>query len=181
MIDDPEVIDVRPEEQLDITRLEPYLREHLPQTEGAFVLRQFGGGHANLTYLVRFGAHEYVLRRPPLGPVADRSHDMKREHKVLSKLYAFYPNAPRSFHLCADHAIIGSDFVIEERKNGIAIRKQLPQRYIGDVALARRISSALIDRLADLHRVDVAAAGLSELGRPVGYVQRQLDGWTHPP
>jgi aminoglycoside phosphotransferase (APT) family kinase protein len=178
MHDDPEVIDVRPEEQLDVTRLEPYLREHLPQTEGEFTLRQFGGGHANLTYLLRFGAREYVLRRPPLGPVAERAHDMKREHAVLSKLYAFYPNAPRSFHLCTDHAIIGSDFVIEERKYGIAIRKELPPRYIGDVALAQRISTALIDRLAELHQVDVASAGLSELGRPAGYVQRQLDGWT---
>jgi aminoglycoside phosphotransferase (APT) family kinase protein len=178
MHDDPEVIDVRPEERLDVACLEPYLREHLRETEGAFELRQFGGGHANLTYLVRFGAREYVLRRPPLGPVAERSHDMRREHSVLSKLYTVYPNAPRSYHLCTDHAIIGSDFVIEERKYGIAIRKELPERYIGDVALAERIGTALIDRLAELHHVDVAAAGGSERGRPAGYVQRQLDGWT---
>ncbi len=178
MIDDPEVIDVRPEEQLDVTRLEPYLREHLPQAVGAFMLRQFGGGHANLTYLVRFGEHEYVLRRPPLGPVAERSHDMKREHAVLSKLYAFYPNAPRSFHLCTDQTIIGSDFVIEERKHGIAIRRELPERYVGDVGLARRMSSAIVDRLAELHQVDVVAAGLAELGHPEGYVRRQVEGWT---
>jgi aminoglycoside phosphotransferase (APT) family kinase protein len=178
MIDDPEVIDVRPEEQLDVTRLEPYLREHLPDISGTFTLRQFGGGHANLTYLLRFGAREFVLRRPPLGPVADRSHDMKREHTVLSKLYASYPNAPRSYHLCTDHAIIGSDFVIEERKYGIAIRKELPERYVGDTGLAQRLSTALIDRLAELHQVDVVAAGLAQLGHPQGYVQRQLDGWT---
>jgi len=178
MIDDPEVIDVRHEEQLDVARLEPYLREHLPGVSGAFTLRQFGGGHANLTYLVRFGTSEYVLRRPPLGPVADRSHDMKREHAVLSKLYAFYPNAPRSFHLCTDQTIIGSDFVIEERKNGIAIRRELPERFAGDVDLAKRMSTAMLDRLAELHQVDVAAAGLSELGHPDGYVKRQLDGWT---
>ena len=178
MTEDPEVIDVRPEERLDVARLEPYLREHLPETKGEFELRQFGGGHANLTYLVCFGPHEYVLRRPPLGPVADRSHDMKREHSVLSKLYASYPNAPRSYHLCTDHAVIGSDFVIEERKHGIAIRKELPQQYAGDRELARRMSEAMIDRLAELHHVDVAAAGLSQLGHPEGYVQRQLDGWT---
>lgn len=178
MTDDPEVIDVRPEEQLDVRRLEPYLREHLPGVSGAFTLRQFGGGHANLTYLVRFGAQEYVLRRPPLGPVAERSHDMKREHAVLSKLYAAYPNAPRSYHLCTDHAIIGSDFVVEERKYGIAIRKELPERYAGDADLAQRMGTAMIDRLAELHAVDVVAAGLADLGHPEGYVQRQLEGWT---
>ncbi|HEX8806417.1 MAG TPA: phosphotransferase, partial [Candidatus Aquilonibacter sp.] len=100
MRDDPEVIDVRPEERLDTEKLEPYLRDVLPDTRGDFTLRQFGGGHANLTYLVRFGDAEYVLRRPPLGPVAERAHDMRREHAVLSKLYAAFPLAPRSYHLC---------------------------------------------------------------------------------
>jgi len=175
--DDPEVIDVRPEERLDSARLEPYLREHLPDTHGAFELRQFGGGHANLTYLVRFGEREYVLRRPPLGPVPERSHDMKREHAVLSKLYAVFALAPRSYHLCTDHTVIGSDFVVEERKWGIAIRKELPPALAGDAAFAQRLGDALIDTLAALHHVDVESAGLSELGHPDGYVQRQVDGW----
>ncbi len=175
---DPEVIDVRPEERLDVARLEPYLRDHLPETTGDFSLRQFGGGHANLTYLVAFGAREYVLRRPPLGPVPKHAHDMRREHAVLSKLYAAFPLAPRSYHLCTDHAIVGSDFVVEERKTGIAIRRDLPDRYREDPAFARRLGDALIDTLARLHRVDPTAAGLAELGRPEGYVARQLEGWT---
>ncbi|MBV8643040.1 MAG: phosphotransferase, partial [Candidatus Eremiobacteraeota bacterium] len=83
-----DTIDVRPEEQLDVARLEPYLREHLPGAQGPFTLRQFGGGHANLTYLVRFGEHEYVVRRPPLGPVPPGAHDMRREYRVLSTLHA---------------------------------------------------------------------------------------------
>jgi len=176
--DDPEVIEVRPEERLDIAKLEPYLREHLPQTNGTLRLRQFGGGHANLTYLVTFGEREYVLRRPPLGPVPERSHDMRREHAVLSKLYAAFPLAPRSYHLCTDPAIIGADFVIEERKWGIAIRRDLPQTLQTDAGFAQRLGNALIETLAALHRVDVAATGLQELGHPDGYVRRQLDGWT---
>lgn len=175
--DDPEVIDVRPEERLDTARLEPYLREHLPVT-GDFTLRQFGGGHANLTYLVRFGDDEYVLRRPPLGPVPERAHDMRREHAVLSKLYTAFTLAPRSFLLCTDHAIAGADFVIEERKHGIAIRRDIPPRFHGDTVFAQRLGNAIIDTLAQLHRVDVPAAGLAELGHPEGYVARQLDGWT---
>jgi aminoglycoside phosphotransferase (APT) family kinase protein len=179
MIDnDPEIIDVRSEEQLDTAKLEPYLREHLPETTGPFALRQFGGGHANLTYLVTFGESAYVLRRPPLGPVPDRAHDMRREHAVLSKLYAAFPLAPRSFHLCTDHSIIGADFVVEERKYGIAIRRDLPSALQNDVDYAERLGSTLIETLAALHRVDVVGTGLQELGHPDGYVQRQLDGWT---
>jgi aminoglycoside phosphotransferase (APT) family kinase protein len=177
-LDDPEVIDVRPEEQLDVARIEPYLREHLPETEGAFSLRQFGGGHANLTYLVSFGEREYVLRRPPLGPVPERSHDMRREHAVLSNLYRAFPIAPRSFVLCTDRDVSDVDFVVEERKRGIAIRRDLPERFQNDPALARRIGEMLVDTLASLHTVDPASVGLSELGKPEGYVERQLAGWV---
>jgi aminoglycoside phosphotransferase (APT) family kinase protein len=176
-LDDPEVIEVRAEERLDVVRLEPYLREHLP-VSGEFTLRQFGGGHANLTYLARFGVDEYVLRRPPLGPVPERAHDMRREHAVLSKLYEVFPLAPRSYILCTDREIIGADFVIEERKHGIAIRRDLPERFHGDAAFAQSLSNAIVDTLAQLHGVDVPAAGLAELGHPDGYVTRQLEGWA---
>ncbi|MBV8637349.1 MAG: phosphotransferase family protein [Candidatus Eremiobacteraeota bacterium] len=176
-VDDPEVIDVRPEERLDASRLEPFLRERLGVT-GEFTLRQFGGGHANLTYLVRFGDDEFVLRRPPLGPVPERAHDMRREHAVLSKLYTAFPLAPRSYLLCTYHEIIGADFVIEERKHGVAIRRDLPARFHGDAEFAQRLGHAIVDTLADLHRVDVPGTGLTELGHPDGYVTRQLDGWA---
>lgn len=178
MHDDPEVIDVRAEERIDVERLEPYLREHLDGAEGPFTVRQFGGGHANLTYLLCFGEREFVMRRPPLGPVPAHAHDMRREHAVLSKLYRTFPLAPRSYLLCTDHAIVGADFVIEERKHGIAIRKDLPPQYRDDAAFGERLGAAIVDTLARLHRVDVAEAGLAELGRPEGYVQRQLDGWA---
>jgi aminoglycoside phosphotransferase (APT) family kinase protein len=175
---DPEVIDVRAEERLDVARLEPYLREHLPETQGAFTLRQFGGGHANLTYLVAFGAREYVLRRPPLGPVAASAHDMRREHTVLSRLHEVFPIAPRSYLLCTDAAVAGADFLVEERKRGIAIRRDLPERFQNDPGLAKRIGEMLVDTLAGLHRVDPAAVALDGLGRPDGYVERQLAGWV---
>ncbi len=174
---DPEVIDVRPEERLDVARLEPYLREALNEPNAPFTMRQFGGGHANLTYSIAFGEREYVLRRPPLGPVPAHSHDMRREHAVLSRLYRAFPIAPRSLLLCTDRAIVGADFVVEERKYGIAVRRDLPPAFREDPALARRIGEMLVDTLADLHRVDAGTVGLSDLGRPAGYVARQLDGW----
>ncbi len=175
---DPEVIPVREEERLEPARLEPWLRERLPEASGAFSIAQFGGGHANLTYLLSFGEAEYVLRRPPLGPVVAGGHDMRREFAVLSKLYRAFPLAPRALLLCTDPAVAGSEFVVEERKHGLAIRRDLPPEFCDDPALARRIGEMLIDTLADLHRVDASAVELGDFGKPEGYVERQLAGWS---
>ena len=176
-MNDPEVIAVRHDERLDLVRLEPYLREHLIGTEGAFDLRQFGGGHANLTYLVRFGETEFVLRRPPLGPVAPSAHDMAREHKVLSDLYRRFPLAPRSYHLCEDAGVIGSPFHVMERRTGIVIRNDLPPAFTNDKVMAGRIGNAIVDTLADLHELEPADVGLADLGHPEGYLERQITGW----
>ncbi len=172
-----DTIEVRPEERLDPARLEPYLREHLPGAEGPLEIRQFGGGHANLTYLVRFGEREYVLRRPPLGPVARGAHDMRREHRVLSTLHAGYPLAPQSYLLCTDHAIIGADFFVMERRHGIAFRTTIPAPWRDRPDVLRGVGESLVDNLALLHAVDPAAVGLGDLGKPDGYVARQVEGW----
>ncbi|MCH8002834.1 MAG: phosphotransferase family protein, partial [Proteobacteria bacterium] len=178
MGDDPELIQVRADERLDTSRLEPYLRERLAGAEGPLEIGQFGGGHANLTYLLRYGATEYVLRRPPLGPVAPSSHDMGREHRVLANLWRVYPLAPRSYLLCEDAGVIGAPFHVMERRHGRIIRTDLPARFQGDPVLARRIGEMIVDTLAALHKVDPEAAGLGGLGRPEGFVERQLAGWT---
>lgn len=172
-----DTIDVRPGEALDTARLEPYLRERLPETAGPFGVRQFGGGHANLTYLIRFGEREYVLRRPPFGPLPKGGHDMKREYRVLSKLYASFALAPRAFALCTDHEVIGSDFVVMERRHGIVIRTTLPPLFAADRSACRRLGDNFIDALAELHQVDYERAGLADLGKPDGYLARQLAGW----
>ena len=175
---DPEVIEVRSDEQVDTARLEPWLRERLPETEGDFELAQFGGGHANLTYLIRFGDSEYVLRRPPLGPVAPSAHDMTREHRVLKDLWRAFPLAPRSYLLCEDHSIIGADFHVMARRHGIAIRTELPQGYDWTEELCGRVGNMAIDVLAALHLADPAKAGLADIGRPEGFIERQLAGWA---
>ncbi|HJU17638.1 MAG TPA: phosphotransferase family protein [Stellaceae bacterium] len=173
-----ELIPERPDERLDPTRLEPYLRRHLPGAEGPLAIAQFGGGKANLTYLLRFGEREFVLRRPPRGPLPPGAHDMRREHRVLSVLPDRYPPAPRSLLLCEDESVIGAVFVILERRRGFAIRDDLPPEFAGRPELNRRIGFALVDALAALHRVDPAAIGLLTLGRPEGYLERQLAGWA---
>ncbi|MFQ6018406.1 MAG: phosphotransferase family protein, partial [Kiloniellaceae bacterium] len=178
MPDDPELIDVRADERLDLARLDPFLRDRLPNAAGPLRMRQFGGGHANLTYLLRFREAEYVLRRPPLGPVAPTSHDMKREHRVLANLWRVFPLAPRSYLLCDDPTIIGADFHVMERRHGIVIRRDLPARFEGNPALNRRIGEMIVDVLARLHAADPEAADLGDLGRPEGFVERQLQGWA---
>lgn len=178
MFADPELIDLRTDERLDLARLEPYLRANLPLADGPIMVRQFGGGHANLTYLIRFGEAEYVLRRPPLGLIAPSSHDMQREYRVLSKLYRVFALAPRSYLYCDDAGIIGAPFQVMERRHGVVIRETMPSRFDADRALNRRIGEMLVDVLADFHRIDREAAGLADLGHPPGFVKRQMDGWT---
>ncbi len=172
-----ELIDERLDERLDTSRLEPYLRAHLSGAEGTPAVRQFAGGKANLTYLLHFGANEYVLRRPPLGPIPPGAHDMRREHRVLSVLHRRYQPAPKSLLLCEDESVIGAVFIVEERRRGFVIRDDIPPAFAGRPDLNRHIGEALIDALADLHLVPPAEIGLGDLGRPEAYVERQLGGW----
>lgn len=172
-----DTIDVRPDERFNEARLAAYLRGRLEGADQPLTVRQFGGGSANLTYLLDYGAHQYVLRRPPLGPVAPKSHDMAREYRVLSVLHQAFPYAPRAFLLCEDHDIIGATFFVMERRYGLVVRREVPAQYEAFPDAPRQMSEALIDALADLHAVDYAALGLGTLGRPEGFIARQVEGW----
>ncbi|MFQ5407125.1 MAG: phosphotransferase family protein [Anaerolineales bacterium] len=172
-----DTIEVRPDETFDEARLADYLRGRLDGSEQSLVVRQFGGGLANLTYLLDYGSHEYVLRRPPLGPVARAAHDMGREYRVLSVLHRVYPLAPRAFLYCDDDSVIGAPFIVAERKRGLVVRTQMPKQFADTPGAARRIGFALADALADLHAVDYRALGLEGLGRPKGFIERQIEGW----
>lgn len=172
-----DTIEVRPDEQFDEARLAEYLRGQLPGSENPLTVRQFGGGAANLTYLLDFGSHEYVLRRPPLGPVAQSAHDMAREYKVLSVLHQALPYAPRAFLYCDDPALIGANFFVMERRKGVVVRCKLPPQFADMPDAPRRMSEAMVDALAEFHAVDFAALGLGDLGKPEGFIERQVDGW----
>jgi len=169
---------VRASENLDWQRLAAYLREKMPLPAAELQVEQFPGGHSNLTYLLRFGECEMVLRRPPFGPVPPRAHDMARESRVLAAVHPHFPLAPRPLLLCEDAGVIGSVFFVMERRRGIVIRTEEPPAIAGNVDLRRRISSSIVDTLADLHQVGVAAHGLDSIGKPAGFVERQILGWT---
>ena len=180
---------VRSAEQLDWAALAAYLREHLPvhrlghEIDGIDLSRemeveQFPGGHSNLTYLARFGGGELVIRRPPLGPVPPKAHDMAREYRWLAALNPLFPLAPRPFLLCEDPSVIGSVFFVMERRRGVVVRHEEPLSLADRADWRRRVSEALVDTLADLHAIDAAAGGLMALGKPAGFVERQVRGWN---
>ena len=172
-----DTIEVREDERIDEDRVAEFLRGKLPGAEKRLSVRQFGGGAANLTYLLDYGSHEYVLRRPPLGPVAPSAHDMARESKVLLRLWQVFSRAPRAFLFSDDESIVGAPFFVMERRHGIVVRSSIPRDYKGKADAPARMSRALIEALADLHAVDFGAVGLEDLGRPAGFISRQVEGW----
>ncbi|MGI9665830.1 MAG: phosphotransferase family protein [Acidimicrobiia bacterium] len=171
---------IRPEERFDELRVASYLQAAVPELfSGAIVFDQFPGGAANLTYRATVDdGREFVLRRAPLGEVARSGHDMAREYRVLSRLWAEFPLAPRAYHFCEDPDIMGKPFFVMERRRGVVVRKRWPPEYAESPALRRSVGEALVDALVDLHAVEPSSVDLETLGRPVGFVERQIDGWT---
>ena len=139
---------------------------------------QFTGGASNLTYVLRYPGVDLVLRRPPAGTKARGAHDMKREYRLQAALRRVYPLVPRMVGLCEDHSVIGSDFYVMERVEGVILRKEIPRELRLDRATTRRLAESAVDALVDLHSVDISAAGLDDLDRGDGYVRRQVEGWS---
>ena len=185
---------IRPGEEIDVNRLSSFLSNKLDFADGEIDVTQFPAGSSNLTYLVRLGSSEYVLRRPPFGNTVKTAHDMQREFEVLSKLSAVYPPAPKPLLFSRDATIIGSEFYLMERRYGLIIRGKIPGTHGDDPqarALARakdeletsqefrtKVCKTLVQNLANLHSLDPRDAGLESLGKPDGYNRRQIEGWT---
>lgn len=174
---DVEFADVRPGEDQPWDRLEAYLREHVPGITGEFVVKQFPNGSANLTYFVSIGETQMVVRRPPFGTLAPGAHDMRREFRAVSGLSTVFDRVAKGYAFCDDHSVIGSDFLVVEYRSGVVVWDHVPASMAQFDNAGGRIGNAVVDTLADLHLVDPAAAGLGDLGRPVGFVTRQVTGW----
>jgi len=176
---------IRSGEELNLDAIERYLRTHLsellpeaPLDATKVEIEQFPGGHSNLTYLVRLGGREFVLRRPPFGPVAPTAHDMPREFRLLAAVHPLFARAPSPYLLCEDASIIGVPFYLMERRRGLVIRRDIPEEIGDDLDLRRRVGEGMVDTLAELHSVDIYSSGLVNIGKPVGFVTRQVKGWT---
>lgn len=170
---------VRKGEELDAATLEPYLRAKLGLPDGDFVVEQFPGGHSNLTYLVKIGDHEMVLRRAPFGSKVKSAHDMSREYRVLSALSPVYPPAPMPLLFCDDQSIMDADFYAMERIRGTVLRKEAPDGFEATPEQVRETGVNMAKNLAALHTVDWKAIGLDSLQKKdSSFMRRQVEGWA---
>jgi aminoglycoside phosphotransferase (APT) family kinase protein len=132
-----------------------------------------GEGHSNVTFLVRRGAHAWVLRRPPRPPLPPSAHDVLREARLLTALEGTPARTPTLLATCADDAVIGAPFYVMERVDGDVITTAVPGA-LDDEPGRRRIGEELVDALVEIHAVDWPACGLEGYGKPTGYLDRQL-------
>lgn len=175
-IDEP--AQIRQGEELDIKRVEEYLRDTIPGLSGELTIEQFPSGFSNLTYLISVGRKSLVLRRPPFGHKAKSAHDMGREYRVLSALHPVFPYCPKPLAYTEDETVIGCPFYVMERIHGIILRKHLPKGLNLTPGEMKALCENLIDVHCRLHSVDYKEIGLEGFGKPEGYVKRQVEGWS---
>lgn len=170
-------VEVRQGESLDTDMIGSYLRDRIAGLHGEMKVSQFPSGFSNLTYLISIGDREMVLRRPPFGKKAKTAHDMGREYRMLKALRPYFRYCPEVLHFCDDHGIMGCDFYVMERIQGIILRKKFPVGLELTPDENRKLCERLVEVHAELHNLDWKAAGLEDFGNPSGYVKRQVDGW----
>lgn len=169
---------IRSGETLNAKAVEAFLKDTIPGLSGEIEIKQFPSGFSNLTYFIRVGDREMVLRRPPFGKKAKTAHDMGREYKILSALHPVFPYCPKPLAYTEDESVMGCPFYVMERIRGIILRKELPEGMSLAPDDARRMCEKMIDLFARLHQLDYASIGLSDFGKPEGYVRRQVEGWS---
>lgn len=174
-IDQPR--ETRKGEEIDLVKLNDYLSQKsaLGKVVGQ---QQFPGGYSNLTYLLSTSQGEFILRRPPFGAAIKSAHDMGREFKVLTLLRQHYTKAPRPILYCEDPDVIGAPFYMMERLKGVILRPSMIKTMNFAPKEMRGLSESIVDNLVVLHSIDIHTTGLKHLGKPEGYIARQVEGWT---
>ena len=171
-------VDVRTGDEINADAVSAFVREHVPGLTGDMQVKQFKGGASNLTYQLDSDNASFILRCAPMGTKAKSAHDMWREYNVMQKLKPVYPYVPHMIAFCRDESLIGREFYIMEKLNGIIPRAELPRGLEMSEADVRKLCTNVIDKMIELHKVDYQAAGLADLGKGAGYVQRQISGWS---
>jgi aminoglycoside phosphotransferase (APT) family kinase protein len=171
--------EIRKGEELPVESLEGYLKDKVPGLSGVMKIKQFPGGHSNLTYLISFGDREMVMRRPPFGSKVKSAHDVGREYRMLSALSPVFPCAPRPILQTEDVSVIGCPFFIMEKLKGIVIRGEIPDGMVLTPEHAEKMCRNLIKTQCTLHMIDYQGIGLKNFGKPLGYMKRQVEGWSN--
>ena len=168
---------IRKGEELDIKKLDAFLSDKLTGFTEIKALKQFPGGFSNLTYLVADDKNEYVVRKPPFGAAIKSAHDMSREFKVLSLLAPVYNKIPQPLAFCDDESVIGAPFYVMERVKGIILRNKIPAGLNISKVHFNQLSHQAVDNMVALHSLELERSNLISLGKPDGYVLRQVEGW----
>ncbi|WP_286884236.1 phosphotransferase family protein [Aneurinibacillus sp. UBA3580] len=168
----------RRDREINWKAIEHYIRSHIENLSNEpMQVKQFSAGYSNLTYLLKIGDWEAVFRRPPFGQIPPKAHDMKREFTILQKINPVFPLAPKPYLYCEDPTISDKHFYIMEKKNGIVLDDTLPPEHVGNKEYARIVSETVVNTLVFLHNIDYVKAGLATIGKPQGYLERQVQGW----
>jgi aminoglycoside phosphotransferase (APT) family kinase protein len=173
-----EPTEIRKGEELDAKKIEEFLKDALPHLTGEVVLRQFPRGHSNLTYSIRVGDTELILRRPPFGRKAKTAHDMLREYRILEAIHPVFPYSPKPLVYSDDPSVMDCPFYVMERLEGIILRRDLPEGLHFPPQDAKKLCENFIDLFCQLHAIDYQEIGLEDFGKPAGYVRRQVEGWS---
>jgi aminoglycoside phosphotransferase (APT) family kinase protein len=169
---------MRAGEELDIAAIDAWLRRALPTLQGQPEVTQYAGGASNWTYRLKYENEDLILRRPPAGTKAKSAHDMGREYRLQRALKPAFHHVPEMRFYCDDLSVIGAEFYVMERLNGIIPRKNLPRGLQLPAPAVRELCLAVLDTLISLHKVDYKAAGLESIGAGTGYARRQIEGWS---
>jgi aminoglycoside phosphotransferase (APT) family kinase protein len=173
-----DTIPVRKGEELNLAVLDQFLREHIENLPNSpLELLQFSAGHSNLTYQIKVGEWEAVLRRPPLGPVAPKAHDMEREYKIISELHPVFSVTPKPILFSNQEEIVGSPFFIMERKNGVVIDTTFPEEITVTKDICQQLSEVMVNKLVELHAINYKETGLGAISKPEGFTERQVHSW----
>jgi aminoglycoside phosphotransferase (APT) family kinase protein len=176
-MDNP-TIDVREGEQLDLAAVDTCLRQHIDGLEGEPKLRQYASGNSNLTYMLEYANRDLVLRRPPFGTIAKSAHSMHREYRIMNALKPVYAAVPTTLFHSDDEAIIGCEFYVMDKVDGVLIKDRIPAQWGFTPERTGELCTAIFDKFIELHQVDYQAIGLQDFGRPEGYIERQVKGWS---
>lgn len=171
--------DVRKGEELKLKRLNPWLLEHIEGISGTPEVTQYSGGASNWTYCLTYPEKELVLRRAPSGTKAKGAHNMGREFRLQESLKPVYPYVPRMLAYSDNKKLIGTEFYVMEKINGLIPRTNMPRGVDLSKEQCRQLCYNALDSLIELHKVDYKSAGLSHIAKGEGYTERQIKGWAH--
>lgn len=169
---------VREQEAFDVAAVDAWIKSKRPDIEGEPELTQFPGGASNWTYRLAYNNADLILRRPPAGTKAKSAHNMQREHDLQLMLKKHYTVVPNMLGYCEDTSLIGTDFYVMERVEGIIPRKNMPRDLELSEAQVRTLCTNMLDQLIALHKVNYIEAGLDAIGKGEGYIDRQVSGWN---